>query len=140
MARERSIVSISSVRVRRSIKPIACSPYRSACLAAHLLHRAQLLEERGAVGLTVGWRVGLAADDEPEFALLEVDGSCAWLRLPSASTAWRGDHYGLEGGAFVQLRRFAARAFLLSRVDRTPVDGERPLEMLLGQAVPIDGA
>src|SRR5262245_15538414 len=32
MARERSIVSISSVRVRRSIKPIACSPYRSACL------------------------------------------------------------------------------------------------------------
>src|SRR5262249_29544126 len=32
MVRERSIVSISSVRVRRSIKPIACSPYRSACL------------------------------------------------------------------------------------------------------------
>src|SRR5215831_11856182 len=32
MARERSIVSISSVRVRRSIKPIACSPYRPACL------------------------------------------------------------------------------------------------------------
>src|SRR5262249_25930317 len=32
MARERSIVSISSVRVRRSTKPIACSPYRSACL------------------------------------------------------------------------------------------------------------
>src|SRR5215831_512633 len=132
MARERSIVSISSVRVRRSIKPIACSPYRSACLAAHLLHRAQLLEERGAVGLTVGWRVGLAADDEPEFALLEVDGSCAWLRLPSAGTARRGDHHRLAGRTLMQLRCLATVALNLRRVDRTPVDGERPLDMILG--------
>src|SRR5262249_16113066 len=32
MARERSIVSISSVLVRRSISPMAFGPYRSACL------------------------------------------------------------------------------------------------------------
>src|SRR5262249_61600283 len=72
--------------------------------AARLLHGAKLLEERGAVGLTVGWRVGLAADDEPEFALLEVDGSCAWLRLPSAGTARWGDHHRLAGRTLMQPR------------------------------------
>src|SRR5262249_28414521 len=109
-------------------------------VAARLLHRAQLLEECGAVGLTVGWRVGLAADDEPEFALLEVDGSCAWLRLPSAGTARRRDHHRLAGRTLMQLRCLATVALNLRRVDRTPVNVERPLDMILGQAMPVDGA
>src|SRR5262249_54941194 len=87
----------------------------------------------------IAGRLRLAAADEPEFALLEVDGSCAWLRLPSAGIARRGDHHRLAGRTLMQLRCLATVALNLRRVDCAPVDGERPLDMILGQAVAIDG-
>src|SRR5262249_40354659 len=68
-------------------------------VTAGLLDRAQLPKEENAIVLSVDRNLRLAADDKPKLAVLEVNGSRASLRLPSASTAWRGDHYGLAGGA-----------------------------------------
>src|SRR5262245_13596059 len=92
------------------------------------------------ISAPAGSRLFCSFDDEPEFALLEVDGSCTWLRLPSAGTARRGDHHRLAGRTLMQLRCLATVALNLRRVDRAPVDGERPLDMILGQAMPVDGA
>src|SRR5262249_59345686 len=94
----------------------------AAFVTAHLLHRAQLLEERGAVGFAVPRRISLAADYESQLAILEVDGSRAWLWLPSTMIAWRLNHDRLARRAFVQLRRFAAVTLWLQGIDRLPLD------------------
>src|SRR5262249_37799819 len=112
----------------------------AAFVTAHLLHRAQLLEERGAVGFAVPRRISLAADYESQLAILEVDGSRAWLWLPSTMIAWRLNHDRLARRAFVQLRRFAAVTLGLHGIDRSPIDVERPFEAVFGQAVAIHGA
>src|SRR5262249_22120803 len=109
-------------------------------VTAGLLDRAQLPKEENAIVRRVDRKLRLAADDKPKLAVLEVDGSRAWLRLPAASTARRGDHHRLAGRTFTKLRRLATLPLLLRGSDRTSIDGERPFDAILGEAVAVHGA
>src|SRR5262249_12643886 len=109
-------------------------------VTAGLLDRAQLPKEENAIVRRVDRKLRLAADDKPELAGLEVNASRAWLRLPAASTARRGDHHRLAGRTFTKLRRLATLTLLLRGSDRTSIDGERPFDAILGEAVAVHGA
>src|SRR5262249_20745081 len=109
-------------------------------VTAGLLDRAQLPKEENAIVLSVDRNLRIAADDKPKLAVLEVNGSRAWLRLPAASTARRGGHHPPAGRAFTKLRRLATLTLLLRGSDRTSIDGERPFDAILGEAVAVHGA
>src|SRR5262249_1055774 len=87
-------------------------------------------------------RLCFSVDDEPKLTVDEVPILPASLRRhPSAVRAWwRCRHQDLALWALAQPRCFAALTLVLRRVLGSLIDVERPLDMILGQAMAIDRA
>src|SRR5262249_42650845 len=107
----------------------------------HLLNRAKLLKERDAVAFAVLRRLRLAVDHQAKLAVGEVHTATARLRHPiTVNARRRGTHDRVTAWAFPKCWRGASFASGVGRILCALVGLKRPFDVILGQAMPKDGA